>query len=233
MPEAEILAHLESIEFSVQWMMQHPFPDLLFMDIELADGQSFEIFNQIAVRCPVIFCTAYDEYALKAFKVNSIDYLLKPVEAHALKQSLEKLKAFKEQFASASTPVDFKLLLEQFSPKPNPTYKKRFLIKVGEKFQQIETEHIAYFLSEDKISFLVTHDQKRLILDNTLDELENMLDPRRFFRINKQFLASYPSIHAIHNYFNGKLKLQLAPDAKMEVLVSREKAPLLKEWLDT
>ncbi len=222
---------LDSIESAVEWLSTHTQPDLILMDIELADGQSFEIFNQVKITSPVIFATAYDEFALKAFKVNSIDYLLKPIEKTELAAAIEKFKAIKSSFSNTSTELNINALLHSLS-KP-VSYKSRFLVKLGERLISVEKEQIAYFTSEDKLTFLVTYDKNRYVMDQTLDELEHQLDPREFFRINRQFISSPKAITSIHTYFNGKLKLAMQPPVKEEVLVSREKAPLFKEWLDS
>ena len=228
-PEVNVMAMYDSIETSVKWFNANEQPDLIFMDIELADGQSFEIFNQVKITAPVIFTTAYDEYALQAFKVNSIDYLLKPIETNALLNAIQKFKTLRENY-SKTPEYDFKHLLKTLSPAQN--YKSRFLIKTGEKFVSIEKESIAYFLSEEKATFLITFDNKRFIMDQTLDELEKITDPILFFRLNRQIIANIKAIGSIHNYFNGKLKLTLKPELKEEVIVSREKAPAFKDWLD-
>ncbi|MFN0047922.1 MAG: LytR/AlgR family response regulator transcription factor [Cytophagales bacterium] len=222
-----IEAKLDSIETAVHWFSNHAQPDLIFMDIELADGQSFEIFNQIKITTPVIFATAYDEFALKAFKVNSIDYLLKPIDKDALRAAIEKFKELKKSFSSE---FDINAVLKTLSG--NKEGKSRFLVKLGERLISIEKEQIAYFMSEDKLTFLVTHDKNKYVMDYTLDELELQVHSKEFFRINRQFIASAKSIGSIHNYFNGKLKLTLAPPVKEEVLVSRERLHFLRTgWI--
>mgnify|MGYP002777084424 CR=1 FL=1 len=223
----EILAKLDSIETAVAWFGLHGHPDVAFMDIELADGQSFEIFKQVEIKCPVIFTTAYDEYALKAFKVNSIDYLLKPIEAEALKQSFEKWKSLQNVHSS----YDIQSLVDSITGKKD--YKKRFLVRLGDRLISVENEHIAYFLTEDKYSFLVTTDNKKYILDQPLDEIERQLNPLEFFRLNRQFIAPHKSISGIHSHLNGKLKVSLLPAQKDEIFVSREKAAEFKSWLDS
>ncbi len=223
--DAEIVAKLDSIASSVHWFNQNPQPDLVLMDIELADGQSFEIFNRVKITSPVIFTTAYDEFALKAFKVNSIDYLLKPVEIDELRKSIDKWNALK----GSSQHVNIASLIDSFSTKK---FKTRFLVKVGERLISIENEQIAYFMAEDKYSFLVTLDNKKYILDQSLDEIENSIDSRLFFRLNRQFIAPHKSIDAIHNHLNGKLKIILKLNQKVEIYVSREKASDFKFWLD-
>jgi two-component system response regulator LytT len=230
-PDFEILASLDSIESAVKWFASNPQPDLALMDIELADGQSFEIFNQVKITAPVIFTTAYDEYALKAFQVNSIDYLLKPIEEILLRKALDKFSDLKKQLSSpAPVSVDIEKLIRSLS-QPRQA-KSRFLVKQGDRLISIEKDQIAYFMSEEKLCFLITYDQKKYVMDYTLDEIENLIDTKQFFRLNRKFIASIKAIGSIHNYFNGKLKLILKPEVKEEVIVSREKAPFFKEWLD-
>jgi DNA-binding LytR/AlgR family response regulator len=231
-PEAQILATADSIENAVLLFQNHANEvDLTLMDIELADGQSFEIFNQIKITCPVIFTTAYDEFALKAFKVNSIDYLLKPIAKTELVKAIEKYKSVRK--TSINFETEFQKLITQLYPKAQiSTYKNRFLIKNGTKFQSISTEEIAYFYAHDKLVSLITHQQQNFIVDYTLDELDTQLDPKLFFQINRQFIANFKSIKKIHTYFNGKLKVELNPAVNDEVIVSRERASEFKNWLD-
>lgn len=228
-PFLEVLAIADGINMAVKWLNSNPPPDLIFMDIQLADGLSFEIFSKTNISSPVIFTTAYDEYALKAFKVNSIDYLLKPIEKEDLVRSIDKLKRLKKQLLTSETfPIE--ALLETL--KLNKNYKSRFLVKIGEKLVSVSIDSIAYFISEDKLTFLVTTENKRYPLDYSLDDLDNMLDPKFFFRLNRQCLAKINSIQSIHNYFNGKLKLFLIPPTPKEMIVSREKSAPFKQWLE-
>jgi DNA-binding LytR/AlgR family response regulator len=200
------------------------------MDIQLADGLSFEIFHKIKVPAPVVFTTAYDEYALQAFKVNSIDYLLKPLQEHELQNSLEKFREFKNAFAKTDKLINLQKLLASYQ-SAKKEYKKRFLVKLGERLVCVETNDISFFKSEDKLTFINTKGSNKYLVEYTLEELEEMLDPHQFFRLNRQFIAHIGSIDSIHNYFNGKLKLYLKQKEREEVIISREKAPLFKEWL--
>jgi DNA-binding LytR/AlgR family response regulator len=228
-PETEVLAILDSIEASVHWLQTHPTPELIFMDIQLADGLSFGIFEQIEVKTPVIFTTAFDEYTLKAFKVNSIDYLLKPIDIEELKQSLQKFEQLQERFVPPKLPLEELLNAMQ---KDKPAYKSRFLVKLGERLIAVPQDNIAYFFAEQKVVLLITEDSKKYALDYTLDELETMLNPNDFFRLNRQFIAKFTAIRQIHQYFKGKLKVEIQPTIDKEILVSREKASVFKEWLD-
>jgi DNA-binding LytR/AlgR family response regulator len=228
MPETEILGSADTIDGAVALFQQHKDAQLALMDIELADGQSFEIFNRIAVHIPIIFTTAYDEFALKAFKVNSIDYLLKPIDPDELKQALEKFK----KLQTPSNTVNLQELLVSFNQKTEANFKQRFLVKMGQKYLSINVSEVAFFNANEKVVYLVTKDQKKYIIDYTLDELEGMVEPKAFFRLNRQYLSKIDAIVNISSYFNGKLKIQLNPNVVDEVLVSRERASEFKQWLN-
>jgi two-component system, LytTR family, response regulator LytT len=235
---AEIVGMTDSIESSVEWLENHDAPDLILMDIELADGQSFEIFNQTEVTSTIIFTTAYDEYALKAFKVNSIDYLLKPVRLEDMQKALDKFKRLsgKQTPETAEKPSDNRLNIEALlkelrQTKPQEAYRERFLIKHGQRFITVETTDIAYFYTEDRVNFVKTKSNQKYIVDYTLDEMEKLIDPRLFFRANRQFIIGVKAIDSIHPYFNNKLKLHLKPTIDVEVLISREKANEFKAWM--
>ncbi|RFP64742.1 DNA-binding response regulator [Hymenobacter lapidiphilus] len=209
-------------------------PDVLLLDIHLADGLSFELFERLEIRCPVIFTTAYDKYALRAFKVNSIDYLLKPIDPEELTAALQKLVQRRETAAPA--PLDAALLaqvLEQVR-QPLKEYKSRFVVRVGEHLKAVPVEDIAYFASLEKATLLHTHEGRRLVVDYTLEQLEALLDPREFFRLNRAYLARATAIRDIIHYTNSRLQtiLQPAPPDNDTVLVSREKVSTFKEWLD-
>ncbi|WP_428659959.1 LytR/AlgR family response regulator transcription factor [Runella sp.] len=232
-PNAIILGILTSIEESVTWLRANPAPDLILLDIELADGQSFEIFKQVPVQSPVIFTTAYDDFAIKAFKVNSIDYLLKPIKAEELRRALHKLNKFKETFSNNSNDLQHSIrkLLSQLAPAPVPVYRERFLIRQGQKMFSLPTKDIAYFYTRNKLSFAKSWEGRDYLVDYTLDEIFAELDPRLFFRLNRQVIASVNSIEKVNLYFNSKLKLQLLPAFDEEVIVGREKASDFKTWL--
>ncbi len=227
-PDFEVVDVIDSVDDAVKWLRNLPSPDLIFSDIQLADGLSFEIYKTVDVSCPIIFTTAYDEYMLDAFKTNGIDYLLKPIKQEALIQSIEK---FHKLRSDKSKTTNFNQILEYFQKKEN-NYKSRFLIKVGTKLVPIQTSDIGYFLSSDGNTELVARNGKHYIVDHTLDELESMLDPQSFFRLNRQFLSHVESIEAIHQYFKGKLKIQLNPQTNEDVIVSRDKARSFKNWMD-
>ena len=230
-PAIRITAIIDSIEDAVLCFKTCPHPDLVFMDIMLADGQSFEIFEHVDLRAPVIFTTAYDEFAIKAFKVNSIDYLLKPIEPDKLEYSLTKYKSLLPSPEKMKQVME-SLLTGKFTHHAASSYKTRFLVKVGDKFVPIQISDVSYFSFEDKLTFLHTCDDKRYMLDHTLDELEALTDPNQFFRLNRQVIVSFDIIKTVHNYFNGKLKVYLNNALPEGVVVSKDKAQLLKSWLN-
>lgn len=228
-PQAQLLSALDSIESSVAFFKTTPvFPDLIFMDIQLADGLSFDIFNQIEVSAPVIFTTAFDQYTLRAFKVNSIDYLLKPIEPEELSAALDKYQNIYQQPPSLSPA----LLHQLKNALTEPVYKERFLIKVGQQLIYLRTEDVRYFFSEDSLVYAITIDNKKHLVDFSLDQLEPLLSPRDFFRINRKIILHLEAIHRIHTYFNGRLKLDILPKQDLEAIVSRDRVPDFKQWLD-
>ncbi|RZS95841.1 LytR/AlgR family response regulator transcription factor [Cecembia calidifontis] len=226
LPEAQILSPLDSIQTAVDWFMQHQAPDLIFCDIQLADGLSFEIFEKVKVSSPIIFTTAYDQYAIKAFKLNSIDYLLKPIDPKELETSIQKFKRLQ-----IKPMVDIQQLQELLQPKPKE-YKSRFMVKIGEKILAIQASEASFFVSEERVTFLQTMAGKRFILDYTLDQLEALLDPKQFFRLSRKYIAAIESIAEIHTYSNSRLKIRLKDCSDNDILVSREKVMAMKEWLD-
>ncbi len=227
-PDAEIVEQIDSVEGAIEWCGNNPLPDLAFMDIQLADGLSFEIFESIEVKCPVIFTTAYDEYAIKAFKVNSIDYLLKPIDKNEL---LNAFKKYDELKANNSPAIDITEIVKTFNKQQN--FKTRFLVKQGQRLIPIDAERIAYFFAEDKLVFMVTEDNHKYIVDYTLEQLEGELDPQHFFRANRKIITSMTAVKDIHLSFNGKLKIYLKPDLKKgeDIFVSRERASEFKNWM--
>lgn len=226
---AVVLASTDSIKSTVEWLNDNPQPDLILMDIELADGQSFEIFNLVDVKSPVIFTTSYDEYALKAFKVNSVDYLLKPIQKEELAAALTKYKKLQ---SNAKPDISLDNLVKELQQKLQPKeYRKRFLVKHGQKLVSVEVEDIAYFYSDGRLNFFKTKDNKKFVVDYTMDELEDMLDPAQYFRISRSFYVSVNSIDKIDDYFGNRLVLGLIPEVDKEALVSREKVTEFKKWM--
>ena len=227
----EVLGVTDSIKSTVDILNQNPPPDLILMDIELADGQSFEIFNMVTVKNPVIFITSYDEYALKAFKVNSVDYLLKPVQKDELEAALNKYKELNVAGTNKSS-SDINNLIKELQSKLQPKeYRKRFLVKQAQKLVSIEVDDIAYFYSDGRLNFFKTRDNRKFIVDYTMDELSDMLDPEKYFRISRSFYVSVDSIDQIHDYFGNRLLLNLIPALDKEALVSREKVMDFKKWM--
>ncbi|MDJ1472456.1 LytTR family DNA-binding domain-containing protein [Cytophagaceae bacterium DM2B3-1] len=239
-PSLTIVGVTNSIEDTVAWLGEydstHPSkPDLIFMDIELADGQSFEIFDQVEVYSTVIFTTSYDEYALQAFKVNSIDYLLKPIQKEDLQRSLKKFQDLKTSMTQAGTETNVTLnvdkLLRELQLQSAKDYRKRFLVRQGQRYLSIETSEIAYFFTDERYSFFVTHTNQKFLVDYTLDEISQSLDPAHFFRINRAMLVTHKSVDQIQPYFGNRLSLVLKPILDKEILVSREKVQDFKKWM--
>jgi len=229
-PDSNILAIEDSVDGAIDWLSKNAAPDLIISDIHLTDGLCFNIFSQREINCPIIFATAYDKYALQAFEVNSIDYLLKPIQKDRLTQALVKYSRM-----TVTQKEDQSLLYAEFQKilaQRNRNYKARFLCKLGNKIKSVPAESIAYFYSQDKMTFLVDKNQQRLPVNNTLDEIDQMVDPDQFFRINRKYVAHFDAIHEIHPYFKGRLKLKLQPAIDDDIVVSTEKSPLFKAWLD-
>lgn len=226
-----ILTVLDSVKAAVRWLSENPNPDLIFMDIQLSDGLCFDIFELCPVASPVVFTTAYDEYAIRAFKVNSIDYLLKPISPVDLQASLKKFFKIAAPINDQPTVQELLKLVKQISEK-QPAYRSRFLLKKGETFHKISSSEIAYFQLENKLTSLTLNSDKKFITDYTLDELEASLDPGQFFRINRQCIININAIESIHLFPGGSLKLKVRPPQQSSFLVSRRRVPLFKEWIE-
>lgn len=226
-PSVQVLTQLPSVKAAVAWFSEHPQPDLAFMDIHLEDGLAFRIFEQLTLTVPVIFTTAYDEYVLKAFKVNSIDYLLKPVDYEELVAAMEKFKTIQRQ------PVlpDLNALLQLIQKPQTSSFKERFMVTIGTKIHSIEVADIAYFYSEEKATFLLTKVGQLLPLEYSLDQLSGLVNPGHFFRVNRQYIVARTAIQAVHMYSAGKLKLDLRPASRHEVFVSMSRLSEFKDWL--
>jgi DNA-binding LytR/AlgR family response regulator len=228
-PEATIVARIDTVKKAVEFFRQNETPDLTLMDIQLADGISFEIFQQCEVKSPVIFTTAYDEYALRAFKVNSIDYILKPVDKKEFKAAIEKFQRLRIE---GSTQPEILKNIQDTINRLSRKYKTRFVLKVGEHLRTIDTRNIEFFYSQEKTTFCCTSDRRKLILDYTLEQLEEMLDPAIFFRINRKYIISAASIVDIISYTNSRLRLVVKNSEDNEIVVAREKVQDFKGWLD-
>jgi len=237
-PAVEVVAVLPSVREATQWLTNHPAPELIFADIQLSDGLSFKVFEAVAVRSPIIFTTSFNEYALQSFTLLSLDYLLKPIQARDVARALDKHAYWRAQ----ATPQEqvregearlakVQQLLEQFT-QPQSRYRQRFLVEHGEQLLPVPVADIAYCFTQHEVVYLVRHDGRKFPLDHKLETLESLLDPAAFFRLNRQYLASPQAIDKIYPYFGSKLKIELLPPQREEVLVSRERAPLLKRWLE-
>ncbi|HRE77231.1 MAG TPA: LytTR family DNA-binding domain-containing protein [Flavobacterium sp.] len=220
---------LHSVEESLQWFNSNQHPDLIFLDIQLSDGLSFEIFEKIEIKSAVIFTTAFDEYALRAFKLNSIDYLLKPIDEEELEIAISK---FKNQFQKSSiSSLDFEAIKRMLVNPTEKTYKQRFTIKIGEHLKMISIDEVECFFSENKGTYLHTIDNRDYLLDITLEQLETELNPKNFFRVSRKFIIPLKTIKDIVVYSNSRLKVILPTYKADEVIVSRERVSDFKEWL--
>jgi len=230
-PDVRVLKCIDSVDESVAFLEEGEQPDLIFMDIQLSDGISFEIFNRTDVKPPVIFTTAYDEYAIKAFKVNSIDYLLKPIEEEELSRALEKFRKWEDKTSGKEAYFSGDQL-EKVLSLYRPSYKSRLVVKMGDRIRHVEARDIAYFYSEDKVTFIITGAGERFMLNYTLEQLEQMLNPDDFYRINRKYIAHINAIATIDKYFNSRLLIGLTPEVEDEVLVSRNKVSEFLNWLE-
>lgn len=224
-PQMEVVARLESVRDAVAFLSAKPAIGLIFSDIQLDDGLSFEIYRQLKVNCPIIFTTAWDHYAIEAFNTNGIDYLLKPIEEDRLLKAIEKARQF-------SPGLLLEKILALSAAKPAQTYKSRFLVKVGEKIKSIPVEEITAFYSLEKATYLFTRDKRSYPIDFALDQLETMLNPERYFRINRRFMASLEACSNITAWSNSRLRLRIDGLEDQEIIVARERVQEFKKWLD-
>jgi DNA-binding LytR/AlgR family response regulator len=229
-PGIEVVAMLDSVKSSVQWFGKNERPDLVFMDIQLADGLSFEIFEQVMLEVPVIFLTAYQEYAIKAFRVNSVDYLLKPVAEEDIKSSLDKYRRyFTNQLA---VPVIDAALLKSIQQMISQPYKSRFMVRAGEHVRSVDVELILYFFSLQKGTWLHTGDNRNYAIDYSLDTLVEMVDPALFHRINRRYIISHGAIRDMITLSGSKLKVVLHQSEDHDIYISRERLAAFKAWID-
>ncbi len=227
-PEIHILAKLPSVREAVKWLSLNQ-ADLIFLDIQLSDGLSFSIFDQLTINTPVIFTTAYDQYAIKAFQLNSIAYLLKPIRKNELQESLQKYQSLKSAFS-----IDFERLLANIQGK-KPEYKKRFLIQIGEKIRKVEVADIAWFYAQDKSVYIRTFQNHSFPAESSLDNLEQQIDPAQFFRINRKYLVNMDAIANMLAWSRGRIKLELKPkaDDEFDSVVSIDRSTDFKKWLNS
>lgn len=229
-PKAEILDVLESVENAVCWLGNNPVPDLIFLDVQLGDGTCFQIFEQISIGCPVIFTTAHDEYAMRAFKLNSIDYLLKPIRQEALKFSLDKYYQLNEENAITKVRYLEELMHSQILNRKNP--RRSFLVPYRDKLIPLKDIDFAWLTIRNSVVVTTLHDDRNFVLDKSLEELENQLDPANFFRANRQFIISRQCITEIELYFNGRLLVRTSPSSSNQILISKERVPVFKKWFE-
>lgn len=229
-PQIFVVAELDSVTDSCSFLASGSPFDLIFADIQLSDGLSFDIFNQISVSQPVIFTTAYNEFAIKAFELNSIDYLLKPIEEKQLLKALAKLDKIRESYGSQSLMLSAEKLRELLATKKE--YKSRFVTKIGDQFKYITVDDIAYFFADNNLVYAYTHQQQKVIVDYKMEELETLLNPKVFFRANRGFMVHIQAIQKVHKYFNSRLSLDVFPKTEEQVLVSRLKVDDFLKWMD-
>ncbi|MHA4842889.1 LytR/AlgR family response regulator transcription factor [Flavitalea antarctica] len=226
----EVAAVLQSIEETVQYLNTHAHPDLLLLDISLADGCSFEIFKRITIQKPVIFTTAYNHYAIEAFSVFSIHYLLKPLTLEALAGAMQKYESLANHFP----PADFPVVLSRLTNVNTSNYKSRFLVKLGQKLIFVDTACVHLFEADNKIVYLQDHEGNRYTIDQTLEKLEETLDPHKFFRVNRRYLVNIDAIQHIRPYFNNRLKLCVKGNLpKDDLIVSRDRVSQFRSWAET
>ncbi len=228
--DIEPMVFLDSVESSVKWLQSNEHPDLIFLDIQLLDGLSFEIFKRVEVKSKIIFTTAYDEYALKAFKLRSVDYLLKPIDKDELKISVEKFQEYTSIVYETDNNINIKRLQQMLS-QPVVEYKKRFVVKVGEHIRTVTIEDVECFYSFDKATYLFSSNKQDYCIDYSLEQLSEMLDPNVFFRVSRKYFVNIEHINDIIAYSNSRLKIKLNNYPDQEIIVSREKVKEFKEWL--
>jgi len=231
-PDVQVTEVLPSLKTAKKWFMQNAEPDLLFMDIQLSDGVSFELFDHFQLNCPVIFTTAYDEYAIRAFKVNGVDYLLKPVDTDELRSAVDKCRKLLEN--KATPPVHIRELMHvlQHPQSSSPLYKEKFIVSIRNNWIPVNTRDIACFM-RDNLNYIYTFNGEKYILDYaTLEEVEELLDPRVFYRANRQSIIHADAIQSVKPHENQKLTITLKAPLKIEMDISREKAPAFKKWFD-
>jgi two-component system LytT family response regulator len=226
-PQAQIAGILESVEAGIDWLTAQPQPDLIISDIQLADGNTFDIFKNIKPQCPVIFTTAYDAYAIKSFEVNSIDYLLKPISEAALQKAFDKYKSLKKNDLSDK----FTNFIQQFSQTPK-TYRQSFLVRFREKLLPVKTESFSFFYIKDGLVYGKTLDNNTYLIEEKLEDLDTQLSPTQFFRANRQYIVSRDAITEIDFYFNGRLSLKTKPSSSENILISKERVPVFRKWFE-
>jgi len=225
-PETELLGKADSIESAVRFFGKSPAVDLVFMDIQLADGLSFDIFEQVNLTAPVIFTTAFDQYTLKAFKVNSVDYLLKPIDENELKQAIEKHR----QLSHRNNHLLPQNLVNLLADMNKPKFRERLMIRKGSQFIALKTSSIAYCYADGKLCFAVDNTGARYVVEDTLSQLEEQLKPTEFYRINRSMIVQIDAIKKVHTWLGSRLKLEVSPETALDTVVSRDKVTAFKDW---
>lgn len=230
--ETEVVDCLNSIKSAVEWFQNNSHPEIVLLDIQLSDGLSFEIFKQVNIESMIIFTTAYDEYAIQAFKVNSLDYLLKPIEKDELQAAFEKYHQYNKQFIQEkNSSINFSELASLIKNE-KPEYRKRFLIHSNESFFHLSVEEIALLYSMQGITFAVTFEKREYPVNFSLESLKEQLNPEKFFKVNRQIIINIEVIKRVHSFFNGKLKLETQPSHSEDIVIGKDKAAAFKRWLD-
>jgi two-component system, LytTR family, response regulator LytT len=229
-PQAQILAVLESVEMAVNYLTVNPEPDLIFLDVQLGDGTCFEIFEEVSIACPVIFTTAHDEYALRAFKLNSVDYLLKPIRPEALRFSMDKYRQLNNEHTKTKSRELEALIHAQIITKRSP--RRSFLVPFRDKLIPLKDVDFAWLTIRNSVVVATLHDDRNFVVDKSLEELENHLDTSNFFRANRQFIISRECIREIELYFNGRLLVRTSPNSTNQILISKERVPIFKKWFE-
>ena len=229
-PEITVVAETDSVTDACSLLSTNISFDLVFADIQLSDGLSFDIFSKVTINEPVIFTTAYNEFAIKAFELNSIDYLLKPIEEHQLEKALAKLDRIRNSYTQQPLMLSAEKLKELLNTKKE--YKSRFVTKIGDQFKYVPIDEIAYFVADDNVVYALTQQQQKVIVDYKMEELETLLDPKLFFRANRGFIVHIQAIQKVHKYFNSRLSLEVMPKTEEPILVSRLKVDGFLNWMD-
>ena len=227
-PQAKVIAKLQSIESSLKYLSENRQPDVMFMDIQLSDGLCFEIFKSVKIACPVIFCTAFDEYSLEAFKANGVDYVLKPFSKSDIADAFKKVDELRNFFQQSIMP-DLTGLLSQITP---PSGKKSFLVFKNNKYITIATNNIAFFYIRNELSTIMSFDQQEYIVNQSLDQISSQLSSDQFFRLNRQYIVNFSAIKEVEHYFMRKLFVKLVIPTPDKLLINKEKAPVFLNWLE-
>ncbi|MBO9699927.1 MAG: response regulator transcription factor [Sporocytophaga sp.] len=227
-PESRMIGQYQSIERSVEALSQEIHPDLIFMDVQLADGLCFEIFKAVKVKCPIIFCTAYDEYSLQAFNSNGVDYIVKPASKEDISEALRKVDELKNFFQQKSTP-DLEAILSRLS---TPSGKTSFLVFKNQKYTTVQTDNIAYFYIHNDITSLVTFDRQEFTLNQSLDQITSSVSTKQFFRVNRQYIVNFKAIKEVEHYFLRKLHVKLVIETAEKLLINKEKSHAFLSWME-